>query len=201
MDQYAVQTPRVGNALRGALALDGAGSLPLQMEATILPVVIVADVTQTLALDPVVVHNTRSIAAVAAQYSRAAFEVQANTDLKECYLNRLQIVAGAAMEVWCGFLGTLLLPTTDALPQRTRYSLRAAITRGRMIGDTNVAAPALSTAAKVISLLANETFTLEFPSPIIIDTMIQGALYVVHASVVNVKLTVSAEWVEVPKVN
>jgi hypothetical protein len=196
-----LQDTRIGNALRQALSLDGAGQVRLGMEESIIPVAIVADVRDTVSLDPVVVHNTRSITAVAAQYSRAAFEVQANTDLKEVYLRRLIINTATTMQLWLGFSGTLVGATTDALPQRTRYSLRAAPTRGRMIGDTNAAAPAVANFSKIISCIASEPYIVDMNEhPIIMDAMVQGALYVIHSTVVNVGMQVSAEWEEVPRV-
>lgn len=197
-----LQDTRIGSALREALSLDGAGQVRLDMADSVVPVVLVGDVTEAVRVDRVMAQHTRNITAVAAQYARAAFEVQANTTLNEVYLRRLHIFSNTTQQLWMGFSGTLVGPTVDGAPQRNRYSVRAAPLSGRMIGDNNATIPSIASYSKAVNVLANETVVVDFSdTPIIVDVMTQGALYVIHTTVVNTTLTVSAEWEEVPRVN
>ncbi len=199
-----VQSPVIGNALRSALFLDGAGRLPVDVAMTVVPVAIVADVTRQVALDPVTALHMRRVSQVAGEYSRAGFQVQNNTTLAEVYLRRLTITSTVGQELWCGFSGELLGVTQDGLPRRKRTSLSAAALSGRMIGDTTATVPTVANYQMIVGAPAGQTVVIDFlDAPVIFDNMISGSgtIFVVSASAVNTTIAVTAQWEEVPRVN
>lgn len=195
-----IQDVRLSTALAKSLSVAGRIDA-LTLSDGVVPVVIAGDVTEDVANAPVNFAHMRSVTAVAAQYARVAFEVQANTTLREVALKRLRIVSNTAQQLWLGYSGALVGATVDGAPQRTRYSQRNAPSSARLIGDTSAVVPALAGHSLIVNVLGSAEVVVDFGErPPLIDVFTQGALYVIQSTVQNATLLVSAEWVEVPKV-
>lgn len=196
-----IQSPAISSALRQALALDGAGSFGMEMEQRVVPVAVVANVTQQADEGTLVtVAGYNEVAAVAAQASRVALtwaQSIPDQNVRAIYVDKLTIVATTAMTVRIGINPPSAIVTNSivALPQRKLSSAASESVSGQMWGDTAVGLISQAQAFMNVRLEANVSFVVKFDDPIVLDRGLNDQLVVAGLSA-NVDLRVSAEWRE-----
>ena len=193
-----VQGTGISTALRRALLLDAQGGYPLEAADTIVPVAIVADVRDAIDVEPVWVDGYRSVAVVAGQFPRAAVAVPQSAPLREVHVHKLSCFSTTTQNIFLGFSGLLISPTFDAVPQRHRYSQRAAAPFTQMIGDNSVAGAVLANYSKRIFLPANTSVDVDLgEAGVVLDNFsTAGCQYIVHGTVLGSDLHISARWQE-----
>lgn len=201
VEEPRLQSPEIGNALRQALTLTGAGGMPMDMARTVAPVAIVADVRDLLNRNEISAQHYGLVdPAVAAQYPYALLEWQAaaaGREFRDILVDRIVVTSATTTFFYLALGNALLAGASTALPRRTLSSLQSAATVGRVISGTSVNAPgvALPTRALIRRTVAGNECVFDFRhQPLVLDE--PTSMCVVMGDVVNTTLYATFEWRE-----
>jgi hypothetical protein len=197
-----IQTPVIGNALRIALGLNAAGSMPMDMETTVIPVVMVGDVRAQLNSGQVGFSSFKSAAAVAAQFGQVMLEVPvAHPTVAYVVPKRIVITCGGVSRVYWR-LGTNTFPVVqDAVPRRLSAQLADSTAAARVVGGSNGTAPTIANMQGERIFLAAGTYEWIPPIDMLIESAPTGAALSLgfHCDAANTLLEVEIEWLEIAR--
>lgn len=193
-----LQSPEISSALRDALSLDGAGSIPLEMADTVVPVALVADVRDLLANNQIpVAHFGIQSPGVAGQRSYAVLEWQAfqNPNPRRILVDEVQIWSSTAQLAYVGLVQAPLAGAAT-LGARRKFSDVGATMAARVIVGTSANAPLVLSpfSQLLVRLTGGDPLTIAFKDPQTLTTVGHGLIVVCENT--NTDLLVSMQWRE-----
>lgn len=194
-----VQSPEIGNVLRTALQLDAAGGMPMTASTDIVPVAIVADLSDQLRRKFTAVSGVGFQAAVAAEFSMGVLHFASDRGVKRLLIDSITIASTGAGTFWWGFAAITAPPfvlTATYDPKRKQSSLMGGGLAGIVYNSTalNPATTEVTNKLGVVYLAANSTTRIILTEPIVVDTGLMD--FVVMANTANITLYTTFEWRE-----
>lgn len=194
-----IQNPAIGNALRVALDLQGAGGFPMEADSVVVPVAIVADITQQAVRKIVPAWGLCEVPAVAANSQVAALlflATAAQLGVKQILVDAVTIRSSAATSVHIGAVNRSISLAIAQAARRKDAELVASSLGAAVYSTTTGSAPLtfLPEAALAVGVPA-EGVRIVLAEPVVLSGTNQ-ALIVVNDTQ-NQSLLVSYEWREI----
>ena len=158
-----LQTPDVGNALRAAFDISGTGRFPMSLGEEVVPVAVVADVSDRLRVPTTPFFGQGNCAASVGNFSTLTFRNPANSGVN-CVIEKIAFIAGAATFIRSSF-GTTLGGSMTAPAQQRRSSLAFGTGSGTVLQGPNAIGIPSAQSAMDVYVPANTPVILDLPNP------------------------------------